>query len=67
MPGSAAFLPARAVARLLAPGTDARFSGPDTLSDMPRNVDGGCRLNGKWSHGSVPPPALKVAPDTNLA
>lgn len=49
---SAAFLPDTAVARLFAPGTENRFSGQGTPTGMLKKVDGGYRLNGKWSYGS---------------
>jgi len=49
---SAAFLPDSAVARLFAPGTDNRFSGQGAPLGMLKKVDGGYRLNGKWSYGS---------------
>ncbi|CAN7712075.1 acyl-CoA dehydrogenase family protein [Mesorhizobium sp. LjRoot246] len=49
---SAAFLPDSAVDRLFAPGTDNRFSGQGAPLGMLKKVDGGYRLNGKWSYGS---------------
>ncbi|RWC56695.1 acyl-CoA dehydrogenase family protein [Mesorhizobium sp.] len=49
---SAAFLPDSAVERLFAPGTDNRFSGQGAPLGMLKKVDGGYRLNGKWSYGS---------------
>lgn len=49
---SAAFLPDSAVERLFAPGTENRFSGQGAPLGMLKKVDGGYRLNGKWSYGS---------------
>ncbi|RRH69337.1 acyl-CoA dehydrogenase family protein [Falsigemmobacter faecalis] len=49
---SAAFLPDSAVARLFAPGTEHRFSGQGAPLGMLKKVDGGWRLNGRWSYGS---------------
>jgi alkylation response protein AidB-like acyl-CoA dehydrogenase len=49
---SAAFLPDTAIARLYAPGTENRFSGQGTPTGMLKKVDGGYRLNGKWSYAS---------------
>lgn len=49
---SAAFLPDSAVERLFAPGSDNRFSGQGAPLGMLKKVDGGYRLNGKWSYGS---------------
>jgi alkylation response protein AidB-like acyl-CoA dehydrogenase len=49
---SAAFLPDTAVARLFGAGTDNRFSGQGTPTGMLKKVEGGYRLNGKWSYAS---------------
>jgi len=49
---SAAFLPDTAVARLFGAGIDNRFSGQGTPTGMLKKVDGGYRLNGKWSYAS---------------
>ncbi|WP_144113859.1 acyl-CoA dehydrogenase family protein [Paraburkholderia sp. BCC1886] len=49
---SAAFLPDSAIQRLFGPGTDNRFSGQGAPLGMLRKVEGGYRLNGKWSYGS---------------
>ncbi|SFU22040.1 acyl-CoA dehydrogenase family protein [Mesorhizobium sp. YR577] len=49
---SAAFLPDSAIARLFVPGEDNRFSGQGTPTGMLKKVDGGYRLNGKWSYAS---------------
>ncbi|RWN93549.1 MAG: acyl-CoA dehydrogenase [Mesorhizobium sp.] len=49
---SAAFLPDSAVERLFAAGTENRFSGQGAPLGMLKKVDGGYRLNGKWSYGS---------------
>jgi len=49
---SAAFLPDTAIARLFGGETDNRFSGQGTPTGMLKKVDGGYRLNGKWSYAS---------------
>lgn len=49
---SAAFLPDTAVARLFGTGVDNRFSGQGTPTGMLKKVEGGYRLNGKWSYAS---------------
>jgi alkylation response protein AidB-like acyl-CoA dehydrogenase len=49
---SAAFLPDSAIARLFGGDTDNRFSGQGTPTGMLKKVDGGYRLNGKWSYAS---------------
>lgn len=49
---SAAFLPDTAIEQLFAPGTEHRFSGQGAPLGMLKKVDGGYRLNGKWSYGS---------------
>ena len=49
---SAAFLPDTAVEKLFAPGTEHRFSGQGAPLGMLKEVEGGYKLNGKWSYGS---------------
>lgn len=49
---SAAFLPDSAIKRLFGPGSENRFSGQGTPTGMLKKVDGGYRLNGKWSYAS---------------
>lgn len=49
---SAAFLPDAAIARLFGTGEDHRFSGQGTPTGMLRKVEGGYRLNGRWSYAS---------------
>ena len=49
---SAAFLPDTAIGRLFDGKTDNRFSGQGTPTGMLKKVDGGYRLNGKWSYAS---------------
>lgn len=49
---SAAFLPDTAIAKLFAPGSDHRFSGQGAPFGMLKKVEGGYRLNGRWSYGS---------------
>jgi len=49
---SAAFLPDTAVEKLFAPGTEHRFSGQGAPLGMLKKVEGGYKLNGKWSYGS---------------
>lgn len=49
---SAAFLPDTAIGRLFGGKTDNRFSGQGTPTGMLKKVDGGYRLNGKWSYAS---------------
>lgn len=49
---SAAFLPDTAIARLFGGDTENRFSGQGTPTGMLKKVDGGYRLNGRWSYAS---------------
>jgi len=49
---SAAFLPDSAIARLFAPESENRFSGQGTPTGMLKKVEGGYRLNGRWSYAS---------------
>jgi len=49
---SAAFLPDTAVEKLFAPGTEHRFSGQGAPLGMLKKVEGGYKLNGRWSYGS---------------
>jgi indole-3-acetate monooxygenase len=49
---SAAFLPDTAIARLFAPESENRFSGQGTPTGMLKKVEGGYRLNGRWSYAS---------------
>ena len=49
---SAAFLPDSAIARLFAPDSENRFSGQGTPTGMLKKVEGGYRLNGRWSYAS---------------
>ncbi|MCC5971601.1 MAG: hypothetical protein JJU15_16785 [Pararhodobacter sp.] len=49
---SAAFLPDTAIEKLFAPGTEHRFSGQGAPLGMLKKVDGGYKLNGRWSYGS---------------
>ena len=49
---SAAFLPDTAIGRLFGGEVDNRFSGQGTPTGMLKKVDGGYRLNGKWSYAS---------------
>jgi alkylation response protein AidB-like acyl-CoA dehydrogenase len=49
---SAAFLPDTAIARLFAPDSENRFSGQGTPTGMLKKVEGGYRLNGRWSYAS---------------
>jgi len=49
---SAAFLPDTAIEKLFAPGTEHRFSGQGAPLGMLKKVEGGYRLNGRWSYGS---------------
>ncbi|HHX91122.1 MAG TPA: acyl-CoA dehydrogenase [Paracoccus sp.] len=49
---SAAFLPDTAIEKLFTPGTEHRFSGQGAPLGMLKRVEGGYRLNGRWSYGS---------------
>jgi alkylation response protein AidB-like acyl-CoA dehydrogenase len=49
---SAAFLPDTAIEKLFAQGTEHRFSGQGAPLGMLKKVEGGYRLNGRWSYGS---------------
>ena len=49
---SAAFLPDSAIERLFGTDKDNRFSGQGAPLGLLTKVEGGYRLNGKWSYGS---------------